>query len=170
VLRHHRNGRQLRGPLPDPVHLDVVRVAVAAVVVVDGEDVRLLLVEDDREPARRVLDLRLPEAVRGRVARLPHHPRVGVAEELHALGPDRGGRGVALRRPAHGQLLTGLEHARHGLAELPAGGEHQHDAVPCGRSPREGARGADRLVVGVCVKGDDGSHAMNPTQATMSMR
>ena len=52
--------------MPDAVHLDVVGVPVAAVVVVDGEDVGLLLVEDHREPPRGVLDVGLPEAVRAR--------------------------------------------------------------------------------------------------------
>ena len=144
------------------MHLDVVGVAVAAVVVVDGEDVRLLLVEDHREPPGGVVDGGPPEAVRGVVGRLAHHPGVGPAEELHAVRADLPRRGVALGRAPQRQRLAVGEHAGHGLAQLAAGGEHDHHAVAGVDGTGQRAGGADRLVVGMGVEADDGPHGPDP--------
>ena len=45
----------------DSVHLDVVGVPVAAVVVVHGEDVGLLVTQDRRQALGRLFDIGLPE-------------------------------------------------------------------------------------------------------------
>ena len=49
---------------PDPVDLDVVGVAVAAVGVVDGEDVGVLLAEDRGQALGGLVDGGLPERTR----------------------------------------------------------------------------------------------------------
>ena len=66
--------------MADPVRLDVVGMAVAAVPVVGDEDVGVLRLQQLGEPGAGVVDIGLPERVRIGVLVPPGHPRVAVAE------------------------------------------------------------------------------------------
>ena len=137
---------ELGGAHADAVHLDVVGVAVAAVVVVDGEHVGVLLVEDARRagprPRRRRRVANEPGVV---VRRLAGHARVAVAEELDAVdAEDLGGR-VQLGDAPVDERLAGRERVGRVLAELAARREHEHDAMSFGLGARHRAAGRDRL-------------------------
>ncbi len=80
-LEHPRSAGQLGGGVPHPVHLDVVRVPVAAVGVVRHQDVGRLLLEEGGETLRRLGHRRPPE--RGGMRRWPRSPS----------SPSRGSRG-----------------------------------------------------------------------------
>ena len=84
-----RAGR-VGGAQPHAMDLDVVGVAVSAVLVVGGEDLGLLVVEDGRQSRRGLVDVGLPETPRGRRwwARRPYPSR-----------GSRGTRGVPRRGP-----------------------------------------------------------------------
>ena len=83
-LVHARRARQLGRSDTDAVNLDVVGMAVHAVVVVDRQDVGVLLGEDGRQPTGGFVEVGLPEGVGRVVLRCAHHPRVDIAEELDA--------------------------------------------------------------------------------------
>ena len=125
-------------------------------LVVDGEHVGVLLVEDARpgapRPLRRRPTANEPGVVVGRLA---VHAGVAVAEELHPSTPRIFGRGVGLGDPAVGERLAGGQDAFGHLAELAPRREHEHDAVTRRRGPGHRAAGGDRFVVGVGVEGDE---------------
>ena len=102
------------------------------------------------------------------VARLAHHPRVQVAEELDPVDAQDPGRLVHLGGAPHGQLLALGQDAGHRFAQLAAGGEDQHPAVAGVGGPQEGGAGGDRLVVRVGVEADDGPH--EGSDATADLR
>ena len=56
-----RRAGEVGGAVPDAVDLDVVGVAVAAVPVVQDDDVGVLLAEDRGQPLGRLVDVGLPE-------------------------------------------------------------------------------------------------------------
>ena len=123
---------QRRGAQPHPVHLDVVGVAVAAVLVVGGEDIGVLVVEDGGQARRGLVDVGLPEARRVVVGGLARHPRVPVAEVLVARHPEDLAGGGQLDGAALGQGLAGGEEPFGDLAQLAPCGGHQHDPVALG--------------------------------------
>ena len=61
-----------------------------------------------------------------------------------------------MRAPG-GEVLALVQHTRGDLAQLTAGGDHEHHAMPLGRGPGHRAAGGDRLVVGVRVEDDQGA-------------
>ena len=71
-----RRAGDLGGADADPVHLDVVGMAVAAVVVVDGEHVGVLFVQDAGEALRGFVDVGARERSRCVVRRLAGHAGV----------------------------------------------------------------------------------------------
>src|SRR5207237_402357 len=60
-------------------------LAVAAVVVVDRQHVRALLLEEARQTCGGLLDVRPGEGLRRVIGRLARHPRVVIAEELESI-------------------------------------------------------------------------------------
>ena len=85
-----RRARELGGADADAVHLDVVGVAVAAVVVVDGQHVGVLVVRGSRRAAPRPRRRRrCGERLRRVVRRLAGHAGVVVAEELDPVDAER---------------------------------------------------------------------------------
>ena len=91
---------QLGGAVADAVHLDVVRVAVAAVVVVDREHVGVLFVEDRGEPAGRLVDVGRPERARDcRSRACPSSPSRRSRGTRHAARP---GSRLTLASPPRG--------------------------------------------------------------------
>ncbi len=136
----------------DAVHRDVVGVAVAAVLVVDGQHVGLLLLEDGCQSFGGVRQRRAAE--RGRAARGAVHAGVLVAEQLDPGAAEQPRGPGQLGRPDRSQpaLLAG----RVGQPGAAGGRGDEHDAVPGGRHPGQGAAGEQHLVVGVGVEGHDG--------------
>ena len=170
-LEHARRAGQLGGPHADPVHLDVVGVAVAAVVVVDREHVGLLVAEDRGQPLGGLVDVGLPERPSGVVLGRAHHPGVDVAEELDPLdAEDLGRRARSPARAARQSVSPSSRKPSCDLAVLAPGGEHEDDAVPVGGRLGHRAAGGDRLVVGVGVEGDERRHAAEATDAPTRWR
>ncbi len=158
-LEHPRRAGQLGGPHPHPVHLDVVGVPVAAVGVVGGEDVGVLLAEDVGQPSRCLVEVGLPEGVGEVVLRGADHPGVVVARGTRPAGR-RGSSADALDlllSPLPERLLRVEDTVRH-LTVLALGGEHQHHPVSGGGCLGQRPTGLDGLVVGVGVEGDEGRH------------
>ncbi|GAA2142606.1 hypothetical protein GCM10009844_13950 [Nocardioides koreensis] len=149
-LEHHRRAGQLGGPAADTVHLDVVGVPVAAVGVVDRQDVDVLLAQQLREASGGRLDVDVHERVG--VRRVRPQARVGVVQR-HDPGAAQGGGGRLQLGPAQARepLTRTVDGA--GQPALAAGRGHQHHPVPARRGLREGAAGQQRLVVGVGVEG-----------------
>ena len=149
---------------PDQVDLDVVRVAVAPVGVVDREHVRTLLAQHARPGRRRIgrrpgWRRRTGRPGRGagpsRRSPDPRHARIPGSVRRRRARPSDGGQTVAVAIPVAGE------------ATLARGRRDEHDAVSFrGRSAKQ-ATSQQRLVVGVgmerdqretCARGDHGSN------------
>ena len=159
-----------RGPGPlggghaHPVHLDVVGMPVAAVLVVDDEDVGRPPRPGWRPGARRPRPRRRWRSSPGARTRLTLHARVLVAEEQLAgrrRAPRAASASSTARRSA--RVSPGSRKPVGDLAELAPGGRHQHDPVALLGQRRHGAAGGDRLVVGMGVEEGDGGHGPHPT-------
>ena len=111
---------ELGGAHADAVHLDVIGMAVVAVLVVDREHVGVLLLEDRASRAAASSMSALAERARRVVGRLAGHAGVEVVEELDAVdAEDLGGR-VQLGDAPVDELLAGRERVGRVLAELAA--------------------------------------------------
>lgn len=152
---------RLRGELHrahgDPVGLDVVGVAVSAVLVIGDEDLGTHLQDHLDEMAGRLVDVGPPEAVRVVVVGGAHHPGVLVpaaaAEETEVLDAQslhgRGQLALTLLSEAGAGQMPELR--RDDLATLAEGaGDQGHPGALC-RVPGHGRAVVDRLVVRVRV-------------------
>jgi SAM-dependent methyltransferase len=155
---------QFGGSQAHPVHLDMVRVAVAAMVVVAGEHVGALGVQDRGELLRGLVHGRGPERAPCGVGRGAHHAGVGVPEELHPLRAEDLRRRVCLHDPARPQLLAVGEEALGDLALLTAGGHDQHDPVPLIGGFADHPATRDALVVRVGVERHQSGHGCDATR------
>ncbi len=90
----------------DPVGLDVVGVAVEAVLVVGDDDLRPLLFNQVREAPGDVFDRRRPEGLGVVVLGPTHHARVAVPEAHVALDAEDLYRVVELDGPDLGDLVA----------------------------------------------------------------
>ena len=146
---------------PTRCDLDVVGVAVPAVVVVDGEHVGSPRRAGWRPAARRPRRRRPARSTPGSsLVGSPIIPESVVAEELRPArhAEDLGGdRWVSTTRRSHSCLAVG-EHAGDGLALLAPGADHEHDPVAGRGRLGHGAAGGDGLVVGVGVEADERRH------------
>ena len=154
---------RIAGPLERPdrdeVGPDVVRVAVAAEVVVGRHDVGLVAAHEPDQPADRLVEVGLPEAARVVVPGPAHHVRVVVAEVLPLGHAEVGHRPLELDGPelAEPPVVLGRVHLRDDdLALLAAGAGDQDDAVAGLDGLDHRPARADRLVVGVGVDGHEG--------------
>ena len=145
----------LRGAGADAVHLNVIGMAVVAVLVVDRQHVGLFALEDAGEARRRLLDVGARERTRSVVGRLSGHPRVEVVEELDAIDAEDLGRGVELGDPSVDEPLAGSERVGCVLAQLAARRGHEHDPVTFALGARHRAARGDGFVVGMGVKQDE---------------
>ncbi len=142
------------GAVADPVRLDVVGMAVAAVPVVRDEDVGVLRLEQLGQPGAGVVDVGLPERVRIGVLVPPGHPRVAVAEPQDVVDAQHVCRALGLPPAAVDQRLAVGEILRD-LAVLPVGRHHEHDTMSFSRRPGHRSAGQDHLVVGMSVEEHD---------------
>ena len=127
-------------------------MAVPAVVVVAGQHVGLLGLQDRRELLGGLVHRRGPERARHLVGRGAHHAGVGVPEELHPLRAEDSGGRACLRDPALPQLLPVGEEALGDLALFAAGGDDKHDPVPLVGGLANHSAAGDALVVGMGVE------------------
>ena len=133
----------------------MVGMAVAAVVVVDGEHVGALVAQDGGQARRRLVEVGAGERSVGVVRGFAGHAGVAVAEEFDPVDAQHLGRRLQLGDAALGERLARGERVGRVFAQLAAGREHQDDPVPFGLGARHRARGRDRLVVGVRVEGHE---------------
>ena len=107
----------------------MVGVSVAAVLVVDDEDVGRLFVQDGGQAARGLVEVGGGEAARSGRALLTLHAGILVAEEELAVGAEHGrGRGQFDGTPITQGLARCEETVAH-LAEFAAGRSDQDDPV-----------------------------------------
>ena len=143
------------GAQTDSMHLDVIGMAVSAVLVVGAEGVRSLLLEESRQALRRLVHVGLPETSGIVVGGFARHARIAVSEVLVAADTQR----VTRRGQLHGASLcqgfAGGEEAVGHLAQLAACGGYEDDAVSLGRHPGHRPPGLDRLVVGMRMEEHD---------------
>ena len=143
--------------------LDVVRMAVAPVGVVDREHVRTLLAQHVSQGGGASDGVLVGEG--GRVVRVGVQARVGVAQTHDARTSQDPCGGDELGHPDVGETVA-VAIPVAGEATLARGRRDEHDAVSFGgRSAKQAAR-QQRLVVGVgmerdqretCARGDHGS-------------
>ena len=74
VVEPRVHGGHLQGGAGDPVGLDVVRMAIEAILVIGDHDLRALLLDELGEPGGGHRHRRLPERLGGIVLRPAHHP------------------------------------------------------------------------------------------------
>ena len=144
----------------DPRRVDVVGMAVVAVLVVRHDRRRASLANDLDQPARRELDVGLPERVGMGVGIGPHHSRVAIPEQVlmdgaAPEGVERAGQlgGPDRRQPRPG--LFGVERRIVDLSLGAIGAGDEIDADALGHEARDAAAGADALVVGMGVDEQD---------------
>lgn len=136
-----------------PVHLQVIRVAVAAAGVVADEHVRILLVEDRRDPPRHGESILACEPADGG----PIEPGVGVSEGDGARDAEDGGRLVELG-PSHGRQPL-LRELGRGEPRRAVRGHDEDDTMTLGGRPRHRPGGEESLVVGVGMDEHEGPEA-----------
>ena len=137
------------------MHLDVIGVPVAAMIVVDRENVGEFLVEDLRQALRRLVGVGGPEGTVGVVLGCPHHSRVEVIEELDARHAEDLGGPLRLLHPPLGHQLAGLEHVVTEAGVLTPGRHDEDHPVPFRRCLRHHPGGGDGLVIGMGVEGHE---------------
>ena len=157
-LENAGSASQLGCTHTDPVHLDVVGVAVAAVGVVHRQHIGRHLAKDRCVPSGRGLNVGAPEAVGPVIAARVHHPRVDVAEELDAIDAKDLRRFERLTDPAQAERLSRIEKPVRHFAELAAGRDDQHRAVSVGCHFRHRSTRLDALVVRMSVEEDERRH------------
>jgi hypothetical protein len=141
------------------VRLDVVGVAVEAVLVVGHQHLRPHFTKDPGQLRGGLRHIGLPETVRAAVFGQAHHPRVappaGPAEEALVGDAERGAGGGQLGDPVRAQAaaIRGEmgQVRRDDLAEFTQGAGDQGDLGTLRGVPGDGRPGPDRLVVGVGV-------------------
>ena len=135
-----------------PVHLHVVRVAVAAGRVVDRQQVGPLLLRTRGEPPAASLDVGVDERVRRPVlgGAAAGEAGVGVAEQHHPGA--RRGTAADLCSSRIRVSAAALAVRRVGEPALPGGRHHEHHPVALGREHRHGPGRQQRLVVGMGVE------------------
>lgn len=137
------------GRLPgDPVHLQVVWVAVAARGVVADDDVGIDLIEDCAHPSGRREGLLVGEAE----GMLAVQAGVGVAEGFDAIDAEGIGGGCEFGAAAQCEIAGELGRGEAGLA---VGGDDEDDPEALRGCPRHGAGGEECLVVGMRVDEDN---------------
>ncbi len=137
------------------VDLDVVGVAVVAVLVVDGEHVGSFVDEKARETRRGLVEVGAPERIGVVVGGFSRHTRIAVAEKLDAVDAEHCSCGVQLGDPAVDERLAFRQHIWREFAELAARGRNEDHAVAVALGARHRTTRRDRFVVGVCMKEDD---------------
>src|SRR5262249_10671065 len=67
------------------VHLNMVRMTIAALLIVAGDDVRTAFSDEAHQPSCGLVEIRLGQAVRMVIGFPSYHARVTVAEDMHLL-------------------------------------------------------------------------------------
>ena len=153
-------GRPEEGSGAHPVHLDVVRVPVAAEGVVGGQHLGAVAADEAHQAAHRLHEIGPAEGAGVVVLRGARHARVAVAQQLHRGHAEDGAGGAQFRLADFTQALPHrlgvvvVEDLPH-LA--PGGGDHHH-LLAGGGVARQGAAHRERLVVGVGVEGEETGH------------
>ena len=148
-----------KGPDRDVVDPDVVGVAVAAVLVVRRDDVRLVAAHQPHQPAGGLVEIGPPERPGIEVPGAAHHVRVAVAEVL-PLGDAEVAHGPLELHGAQlaeaAMVVRRVELGDDDLAQLAACPGDEHDPATRGDGLRHRAAAADRLVVGVGMDRHEG--------------
>lgn len=159
------------------MHLDVVRVPIAAEVVVCDHHLRASVTDDLHERHSGLEQIGTPEAVRPIIARHAHHPRVakttGATEQLPIGHVEFGHRGrqFSLSMRSEIVVLVGgqmCDVVEKDLTLLTEGARDERDLGTFGDVFRHGGAGRNALVVGMCVDEQDASiHAATVPRGPM---
>ena len=125
-------------PDRDVVGPDVVRVPVAAEVVVGRDDVGLVAADEPDQPAGGLVQVGLPEAARVAVPGPTHHVRVVVAEVLPLGHAEDAHRRLELGGPELAEpavVVRGVHLGHDDLAHLAARAGDQDDPTARRRRP-----------------------------------
>ena len=135
----------------------MIGMPVVAVPVVGDQDVRVLLIEDARQPAAGLIQACLHEAHRIAVLRPARHPGVVVTQPGHSRNAQHSGGRLRLGTPTLRNRLARGQVFRDG-AVLTAGGEDHDDTVASFGGEHHRPRGLARLIVWMGVEEDQCGH------------
>jgi hypothetical protein len=140
------------------VHLDVVGVAVVAVLVVGEQYVCPLALQDVGE-AVAASHVRPPERRGVVVVGRAHHPRIAVAQELDPVDPEAAADRMTSTCRRSTSVSPGARRPSGACPPSPRGVDDHH-AVALIDRPGEAAAGGDALVVGVGVERNESGHSL----------
>lgn len=146
---------------PGPVDLDVIGMAVAAVLVVDRDDIGAFLLDHGGQSGSHLARIGVGEGIRVVVAGGAGHPRIAVAEGHHPRRTQRPGGFLQLLRAPGGEGFAGREQTVGILAAGTVGGDDEDDAMPGVGGSAHHATGEEHLVVRVCVKAQQNAHGVH---------
>ena len=139
------------------MHLDVVGMAVAAVPVVDRQDVRRFLAQDVGQSTGRLVEVGQVERERIGVLLPTGHAGVGVPEPHHPGDAEDVGRCLDLQASPIDERLAGSEIVGN-LSVVAVRPDDEHHAVTFGGGAGDRAAGAARFVVRMGVETHDRRH------------
>ena len=149
---------ELGGAVPDPMHLDVIGMAVHPVPVVHDEDVDGLFPKHLGDAGRGDLRVGLPEALRVLVLLPPGHARVAISEPDDSVRTEHLSRTFGLR-PAPVDQRLAIGQVVGGLTVLAIRCHDQENSMALGRSAGDRPARGDHLIVGVGVEERNASGA-----------
>ena len=143
-------------PHADAVHLDVIGMAVAAVVVVDREHVGAVP-RRGRRASRCAASSTSARAKRSGASFVgsPSIPESYVAEELDAVDAEDPAASIVSATRRSASVSPAARPSVGVCAELAARRDDEHDAVSFGLRARHRAAGGDGFVVGMGVERDE---------------
>ncbi len=134
------------------VYLNVVRVTIAALLIIAGDDVRTEFSDEAHQASRGLVEVCLGQAVRMVIGFPSHHARVTVAEDMQLLDLQMFARALEFRGthvPKFWLHLVRIHVRVHHFALFPARGGDQHRPYPLTRIAHQHTTRAHTLIVGM---------------------
>jgi hypothetical protein len=145
----------------DVVDLDVIRVPVSAVGVVDGQDIGVLFTKNLGQTLGGLLDVDVAERFRILVLGRTHHPRIRVMQGHDAIGAQRVGGRLEFTAAALSQRLVFVQQAVGEFTESTVGSGDDYDAVTCVGGHSHPATRSENFVIGMGVETHQDTHSRN---------
>jgi len=144
----------LRSAHPNPMDLDVIGMAVPAVIVVDRQQFGRFLREDQRQSRGSPFDRSRPEGPRGVVGGLADHAGIEVSEELDPADPEHLSRSNRLVGAPRTELLSIGEHTLDRLTMFAPGTKNNGHPMPGRRRQRHHSPSGNALIIRMRMKED----------------